>query len=76
MEYWVDIIRREVNYERYEVCVEADSAEAARERVLEHYMGVGDVLTHSEECTEQHMKHLDVAESEVVEIGDAEEAEL
>lgn len=76
MEYWVDIIRREVNYERYEVCVEAESAEHARERVLEHYMGVGDVLTHGEECTENHAKHLDVAESEVVEIGDAEEAQL
>ena len=76
MEYWVDIIRREVTFERYNVCVTADSSDQARERVLEHYMGVGNVLTHSEECTEQHMKHLDVADSEVVEIGDAEEAEL
>ena len=76
MEYWVDIVRREVTFERYNVCVTADSSDQARERVLEHYMGVGNVLTHSEECTEQHMKHLDVADSEVVEIGDAEEAEL
>ena len=76
MEYWVDIIRREVTFERYNVCVTADSSDQARERVLEHYMGVGNVLPHSEECTEQHMKHLDVADSEVVEIGDAEEAEL
>ncbi len=76
MEYWVDIIRREVNYERYNVCVEADSAEAAQDRVREHYLGKGDVLTYEEECTEDHSKHLDIAESEVVEIGDAEEAEL
>ena len=74
MAYWVEIIRREVNYERYEVCVEAESAEEARERVLEHYMGVGGVLDCDEEGTEQHMKHLDVVESEVVEIGGAEEA--
>jgi hypothetical protein len=74
MAYWVEIIRREVNYERYEVCVEAESAEEARERVLEHYMGVGGVLDCDEEGTEQHMKHLDVADSEVVEIGGAEEA--
>jgi hypothetical protein len=76
MEYWVDIVRREVTFERYNVCVTADSPEHAQERVHEHYMGEGDVLTHSEECTEQHMKHLDVADSEVVEIGDAEEAKL
>ena len=74
MAYWVEIIRREVNYERYEVCVEAESAEQARDRVREHYMGVGGVLDCHEEGTEQHMKHLDVADSEVVEIGEAVEA--
>lgn len=73
MEYWVDIVRREVSYERYSVCVEAESADHARERVHEHYLGEGDVLTHGEECTEDHVKHLDTGESIVVEIGDAEE---
>jgi hypothetical protein len=71
-EYWVDIIRREVSFERYNVCVEAESEEHAIERVHEHYLGKGDVLTHSEECTEDHAKHLDIGESEVVAIGDAE----
>lgn len=71
-EYWVDIIRREVSYERYSVCVEAESADHARERVSEHYLGKGDVLTHGEECTEDHAKHLELADSDVVEIGDAE----
>jgi hypothetical protein len=73
-EYWVDIVRREISYERYNVCVEAESAEHAIERVSEHYLGKGDVLTHSEQCTEDHSKHLDIGESEVVAIGDAEEA--
>jgi hypothetical protein len=74
-EYWVDIVRREVTFERYSVCVEAESAEHAQDRVREHYMGDGDgVLTYEEECTEDHAKHLDTEESIVVEIGDAEEA--
>jgi hypothetical protein len=71
-EYWVDIIRREVTFERNCVCVEAESAEQARERVWEHYLGKGDVLTDGEEMSEQHSKHLDVDESVVVFIGDAE----
>ena len=72
MEYWVDIVRREVSFERYNVCVEAESEEHARERVREHYLGKGDVLTYSEECTEDHSKHLEIDENEVVAIGDAE----
>jgi hypothetical protein len=72
MEYWVDIIRREVTFERSSVCVEAESAEHARERVSEHYLGKGDVLTDGEEMSEQHGKHLETDESIVVEIGDAE----
>ena len=72
MEYWVDIIRREVSYERYSVCVEAESADHARERVSEHFLGKGDVLTDGEEMSEQHSKHLQIDESIVVEIGDAE----
>ena len=73
-EYWVDIIRREVSFERYTVWVEADSAKEARSRVTEHYMGDGDVLNLEEEISEQHVKHLDLDESEVVEVGDAVEA--
>jgi hypothetical protein len=72
-EYWVDIVRREVTFERYSVCVEAESADHARERVHEHYLGEGDgVLTYEEECTEDHAKHLETDESIVVSIGDAE----
>jgi hypothetical protein len=73
MEYWVDIVRREVTFERYNVCVTADSPEHAQERVHEHYMGDGDVLTYGEECTEDHSKHLETDESIVVFVGDAEE---
>ena len=74
MAYWVEIIRREVNYERYAVCVAADSPEQAADRVREHYMGDGDgVLTYEEECTEDHSKHLETDESIVVFVGDAEE---
>lgn len=73
-EYWVDIVRREVTFERNCVCVEAESAEQARERVREHYLGEGDVLTYQEEMSEQHSKHLETDESIVVAIGDAEEA--
>jgi len=72
MEYWVDIIRREVSYERNCVCVEAESAEHARERVREHYLGEGDVLTDGEEMSEYRVKPLEIDESIVVEIGDAE----
>jgi hypothetical protein len=73
MEYWVDIIRREVIYERNCVCVEAESAEHARERVREHYLGDGDgVLTYEEEMSEYRVKPLEIDESIVVEIGDAE----
>ena len=73
-EYWVDIIRREISYERNCILVEAESAEAAMERVSEHFFGKGDVLTDGEEMSEQHSKHLQIDESVVVEIGDAEEA--
>ena len=73
-EFWVDIIRREVTFERNCVCVEAESAEQARERVWEHYLGEGGVLTDGEEMSEQHSKHLETDESIVVIIGDAEEA--
>ncbi len=73
-EYWVDIVRREVTFERNCVCVEAESAEHAQERVSEHYLGKGDVLTYGEEMSEQHSKHLETDESIVVAIGDAEEA--
>lgn len=73
-EYWVDIVRREVSFERNCVCVEAESAEQAIERVSEHYLGKGDVLTDGEEMSEQHSKHLETDESIVVFIGDAEEA--
>ena len=74
-EYWVDIVRREVTFERNCVCVEAESADHARERVWEHYLGEGDgVLTYEEEGTEQHSKHLETDESIVVFVGDAEEA--
>jgi len=73
-EYWVDIVRREVTFERNCVCVEAESAEQARERVWEHYIGKGDELTYGEEMSEQHSKHLETDESIVVSIGDAEEA--
>ena len=72
MEYWVDIVRREVSFERYNVCVEAESEQHAQERVSEHYLGKGDVLTYEEECTEDHSKHLEIDENEVVAIGDAE----
>jgi len=71
-EYWVDIVRREVSFERNCVCVEASSAEQAQERVWEHYLGKGDVLTDGEEMSEQHSKHLETDESIVVFIGDAE----
>jgi hypothetical protein len=74
-EYWVEIIRKETSFERNVVCVEAESAEDARSRVREHYMGEGDgVLTYEEECTEQHSKHLGVDCSEVIDIGEAEES--
>lgn len=73
-EYWVDIVRREVTFERNCILVEAESAEAAQERVHEHYLGKGDVLTYGEEMSEQHSKHLETEESIVVFIGDVEEA--
>ena len=73
-EYWVDIVRREVSFERYNVCVKAESEQHAIERVHEHYLGKGDVLTDGEEMSEQHSKHLEIDESIVVFIGDAEEA--
>ena len=74
-EFWVDIVRREVTFERNCILVKAESAEHAQERVSEHYLGEGDgVLTYEEESTEQHSKHLETDESIVVFVGDAEEA--
>jgi hypothetical protein len=73
-QFWVDFVRREVRFERYVVCVDADSAEGAKEKVREHYMGQGYVLTQREENTEQHSKSLDVDEIDVIDIGEAEEA--
>jgi hypothetical protein len=73
-DYWVQIIRRETSFERSIVCVKASSPEEAQARVSEHYIdGIG-VLSREEECTEQHSKHLGVDESEVVDIGEVEEA--
>jgi hypothetical protein len=74
-EFWVEIIRKETSFERCMVCVNADSAEEAKQRVREHYMAEGDgVLTYEEECTEQHQKHLGIDGSEIVEIGEVSEA--
>lgn len=73
-EYWVEIIRQETEFHRYTVLVEGESAEDARSRVTEHYLGDGDgVLTYEEECTEQHSKSLGVDESRVVSVGEARE---
>jgi hypothetical protein len=73
-EYWVQIIRKETSFERNVVCVEAESALHAKDRVRAHYIDGDGVLTYEEECTEQHSKHLGVDGSEVIDIGEAEEA--
>ena len=72
--YWVDVIRRETSIERNVVLVEASSAEDARSRVRAHYIDGAGVLSYEEEGTEQHSKHLGVDGSEVIDIGEAEEA--
>jgi hypothetical protein len=72
-QYRVDIIRREVSFERYCVQVEADSADHARDRVEQHYIEGEDNLTFDEECSEQHLKYLDMDSSEVTGIGDVTE---
>jgi transcription elongation factor Elf1 len=71
--YWVDIIREETEINVYSVWIDAESAEQAKERVREHYMGEGDVLTYGEAASEQHSRHLGVEESRVVSIGDVTE---
>jgi hypothetical protein len=73
-EYWVEIIRRETSFERNVVLVEATSAEDARSRVRAHYIDGAGVLSDAEERSEQHSKHLGVDGSEVIDIGEAEEA--
>jgi hypothetical protein len=73
-EYWVEIIRKETSFERNVVCVGAASAEEAKARVRAHYIDGDDVLSRDEEYTEQHSKHLGVDETEVIDIGEAEEA--
>ena len=73
-EYWVEIIRRETSIERNIVCVEANSTEEAKARARAHYIDGDDVLSYEEEGTEQHSKHLGMDSSEVIEIGEAEEA--
>lgn len=73
-EFWVEIIRRETSIERNIVCVEANSTEEAKARVRAHYIDGDDVLSYEEEGTEQHSKHLGVDGSEVIDIGEAEEA--
>jgi len=73
-QYWVDIIRREESYERYCVLVTGESAEDAQRRVREHYMDGAATLSQDEEHTELHSKSLGVEGSEVIDIGEAEEA--
>lgn len=73
--YWVEIVREETEFHRYTVLVEGESAEDARSRVAEHYLGDGDgVLTYEEEGSEHHSKSLGVEESRVVSVGEAEAA--
>ena len=75
-QYWVDIIRREVSYERYSVWVEAESEDDARDRVEQHYIEGEDNLTTQEENTEQHSKSLGMDSSEVTAIGDVTEVTI
>lgn len=69
MAYWVEIIRREVNYERYAVRVEAGSPDEAEQRVREHYTGDGNVLTDEERASEFHDEHMHNVEDEITEIN-------
>ena len=71
--YEVEFIREETSVERYSVEVEADSAEAAREKVRLHYMEGEGTLTEDEEHTETHGKCLGVEDSEVTQVWDARE---
>ena len=73
-QYWVDVVRRETEYNRYSTWVEAESAEQARAKVREYYMEGGDTLTREERDSHQFSKALGVDSSEVVEIGSATEA--
>lgn len=67
----VEFIREETSVERYSVLVEADSAEAAREKVRLHYMEGEETLTDEEENTETHEKCLVVEDSEVTQVWEA-----
>lgn len=71
--YEVEFIREETSVERYSVEVEADSAEAAREKVRLHYMEGESTLTKEEEYTETHAKCLGIEDSEVTQVWDARE---
>lgn len=71
----VEFIREETSVERYSVEVEAESAEAAREKVRLHYMEGDETLTEEEERTETHEKCLGVEDSMVVQVWDAREIE-
>jgi hypothetical protein len=73
-EYWVEIIRRETSFERNVVCIKASSADEAKARAREHYIDGCHILSYEEEGTEQHSKHLGIDGSEVIDIGEAEEA--
>jgi hypothetical protein len=73
-EYWVQIIRRETSIERNVVCIKASSADEAKARAREHYIEGCDILSYEEEGTEQHSKHLGMDGSEVIDIGEVEEA--
>jgi hypothetical protein len=73
-QYWVDVVRKETEFNRYSTWVEAESAEGARAKVREHYMEGGDTLTKEEQDSHQFMKALGIDSSEVVEIGNATEA--
>ena len=75
-QFWVDIIRREVSYERYSVWVEAESEDDARDRVEQNYIEGEDNLTTQEENTEQHSKSLGMDSSEVTAIGDVTEVTI
>ena len=71
--YEVEFIREETSVERYSVEVEAESAEAAREKVRLHYLEGERTLTEEEEATESHGKSLGIEDSEVTQVWDAKE---
>ena len=71
----VEFIREETSVERYSVEVEAETAEAAQEKVRLHYLEGEPSLTAEEEHTETHEKCLGVEDSVVVQVWDAREIE-